>query len=440
MKKLSFLITVVIAFVQTTVIAQTIDIYVAGYEKNSDGKSVAKVWKNGEELYCLTSGVYSVETNSIFVSGNDVYVAGDVWVEVGSSKVVAKIWKNGTELYSFVGNNGNNDAYAKDMYVSGNDVYIAGYEYTSGDKIGWVRKNNDILYNLTVNNNDPTVRSMCISGNDIYVCGRAKDSYGRYKATVWKNGSQLFQAAPTSAPGNYWSEAYDIFVLENVVYLSGEVGSDATIWRYGFNGTMVEGLHTYSGTQRINSWARAHSFDATGTKPILADIYTVVASGYDRIYKNNTILYSFDSTYNNAKITSISVKKDDIYLSGYDKSGIAKIWKNGEELFVLTDGTYNAEANTIFVVEHSGTGMEDIQINNNISLYPNPAKDELRIECRVGACPDPTTEIEIYDVMGKQLQSKIVNLQSEITIDISHLANGMYYLKINGQTGKFVKE
>ena len=42
--------------------------------------------------------------------------------------------------------------------------------------------------------------------------------------------------------------------------------------------------------------------------------------------------------------------------------------------------------------------------------------------------------------MGQLLQSKTVNLQSEIVIDVSHLASGMYYLKVDNKVVKFVKE
>ena len=55
------------------------DIYVAGYEYNNNsnsGRTVAKVWKNGTQLYALTNGTYEAQATSIVVSGNDVYVAG----------------------------------------------------------------------------------------------------------------------------------------------------------------------------------------------------------------------------------------------------------------------------------------------------------------------------------------------------------------------------
>jgi hypothetical protein len=88
----------------------------------------------------------------------------------------------------------------------------------------------------------------------------------------------------------------------------------------------------------------------------------------------------------------------------------------------------------------SADNEQDEELTQDIAawtVYPNPTNSQLRIknyELREAA------DIQIYDVVGKLLQSKIVNLQSEIILDVSHLANGMYYLKIDGKTVKFVKE
>jgi len=49
----------------------------------------------------------------------------------------------------------------------------------------------------------------------------------------------------------------------------------------------------------------------------------------------------------------------------------------------------------------------------NITLHPNPTTGELRIEngeLRIKS-------VEVYDVYGRKLQFKIVNLKSEIVID-----------------------
>ena len=76
-----------------------VDIYVAGYD-NSGAKYVAKVWKNGEELYKLAnSGIIM----SIVVYNGDIYAAG---FEVEDTNRVAKVWKNGKELYKLADKGG----------------------------------------------------------------------------------------------------------------------------------------------------------------------------------------------------------------------------------------------------------------------------------------------------------------------------------------------
>jgi len=84
-------------------------------------------------------------------------------------------------------------------------------------------------------------------------------------------------------------------------------------------------------------------------------------------------------------------------------------------------------------------GMTDIFQSSEIKIYPNPTQNQLRIGI-AGRFPSNEQEVEIYSVVGQKLQSNIVNLQSEIILDVSHLANGMYFLKINNQIFKFVKK
>ena len=63
-------------------------------------------------------------SDSIVVSGEDVYVAGYVY---NGSYYVAKYWKNGKAVPLSDGM-GPSIAYA--ITLSGNDVYVAGYEAT----------------------------------------------------------------------------------------------------------------------------------------------------------------------------------------------------------------------------------------------------------------------------------------------------------------------
>ena len=69
-------------------------------------------------------------------------------------------------------------------------------------------------------------------------------------------------------------------------------------------------------------------------------------------------------------------KEVDIYVAGYDKSGTedaAKVWKNGKELYDLTDGTKRAEARSVFVVggDVYTAGFEDNGTNYVAKVWKN---------------------------------------------------------------------
>ena len=78
------------------------------------------------------------------------------------------------------------------------------------------------------------------------------------------------------------------------------------------------------------------------------------------------------------------------------------------------------------------TGIED-NFANNVSIYPNPAKDRLYIETE--------TEIEdivVFDIYGRRQQTT-VNGQQTLSIDISNLNSGVYLVKITTAEGNIVK-
>ena len=75
--------------------------------------------------------------------------------------------------------------------------------------------------------------------------------------------------------------------------------------------------------------------------------------------------------------------------------------------------------------------------NGELRIYPNPAGNQLRIAIG-GECHSPV-QVEIYSVVGQNVGTYGIRPDDNI-IDISHLANGMYYLKVGNKTARFVKE
>ena len=72
------------------------------------------------------------------------------------------------------------------------------------------------------------------------------------------------------------------------------------------------------------------------------------------------------------------------------------------------------------------------EIDSKVEIYPNPVNDILYVEAG--------TEIEkvvVYDVYGRQQTT--VNGQQSLSIDLSNLKSGIYFIKINTEKGNIVK-
>jgi hypothetical protein len=72
----------------------------------------------------------------------------------------------------------------------------------------------------------------------------------------------------------------------------------------------------------------------------------------------------------------------------------------------------------------------------HITIYPNPAKDELIItnyELEI-------TNVELFDVLGKCHTSRVTRHENEAKVDISNLYSGIYFVKIYTKQGSVTKK
>ncbi len=78
--------------------------------------------------------------------------------------------------------------------------------------------------------------------------------------------------------------------------------------------------------------------------------------------------------------------------------------------------------------------------SSSLSLFPNPAKQVVNIQCQL---PAGQSLLEIHDAGGRLVQA--MRLQSTgslltTSIDINDLAKGVYYIKAGGETLSFIKQ
>ena len=402
-----------IVFTSTIVTAQNTDVYVVVEE--GSGNTRCKLWKNGVETNLTTYG----HANSVFVSGNDVYVAGAVVTTTQyGNRGIARVWKNGVATNI---TDGTKDASAESVFVVGNDVYVAGYE-----RYG---PSNSLLDQIiaakvwkngveTVLSSSSFAKSVFVLGNDVYVAGYSTGG-DEYVAQLWKNG-----AMTSLSDGTKTTYAESVFVSGSDVYVagyewSGGGSSVAQVWKNGVVSNLSAGT-TY-GYQSNSVFVLGNDVYVAGRENNLA-----------QVWKNGVATNFINGTATTSSALSVFVYENDVYVSG-NEGGFAKFWKNGVET-VLTDGTNTfARATSIFVANNSSSGVSNIMSNSSVTYYPNPVKDELFIESETDI-----DKFEIYDIAGKQILTG--NLSNEKSINVSALSAGTYLLKIGDFCNKFVKK
>jgi hypothetical protein len=296
----------------------------------------------------------------------DIYVVGNENVEKDSDKTVAKLWINGVEQNL---TDGSTRAQANSVYVSGDDVYIAGTEerrYRDEDNTGYHFKytavlwKNGVMQDLEYSGSAQAL-SVHVSGGDVYVAGMAIRYIhrGRPHGTqsmgtpiLWKNGvPQILKCANKE----YGAYATDVYVSGGVVYVSGygqnaEGKNVAILWKNGVEQHLTEGV--------------AISVHVSG-----GDVFV---AGYDgmasqarvvKLWKNGVEQNLTDGT-RDATAHSVYVSDGNVYVSGREANAkrisVAKLCKNGVEQN-LARGKDFSEANAVFV--HNGdvyaVGNED---------------------------------------------------------------------------------
>lgn len=78
-------------------------------------------------------------------------------------------------------------------------------------------------------------------------------------------------------------------------------------------------------------------------------------------------------------------------------------------------------------------GTSDFYLNANLSLYPNPATDQLSLELDSEEVLDQI-EIAIFDLLGRRLQYEFIQLEGQMlhkNLQLKDFPKGIYSLKIN---------
>lgn len=92
-------------------------------------------------------------------------------------------------------------------------------------------------------------------------------------------------------------------------------------------------------------------------------------------------------------------------------------------------GLENVPALSVTFTPAGSVGVDEVENNNDITPYPNPATNIINIP--VGKF-DGLAQVDIYDVAGKLVATENVNLSSTnvISVDVANIENGTYIFKM----------
>lgn len=111
--------------------------------------------------------------------------------------------------------------------------------------------------------------------------------------------------------------------------------------------------------------------------------------------------------------------------------GLRCYWMENELVFKIGD----EDCDAIYGELH---GVEEMN-ENGFSVYPNPANDVLVVETCHGASLQTNAEYKIANMMGQTLLKGSIDSKNP-QIDINTLPAGMYFLTVEGETMRFVKQ
>ncbi|MFA6152908.1 MAG: M4 family metallopeptidase [Chitinophagaceae bacterium] len=181
--------------------------------------------------------------------------------------------------------------------------------------------------------------------------------------------------------------------------------------KYYYTGTIdFGGVHTNSNVQ--NFWFYLLCEGGVGTRESDGGAYTVKAIGLakaEQIAYSNLVDYLFPlAQYKDAATYSIQAAKALYGISSDEYKQVEEAW--------YAVGVINKP-----------TDIKELHEANEMSAYPNPAKDKVRIEFGTFLTEG---SIKLYDLTGRQLLSTDAVKGNGLDMDINHLQSGFYWLAI----------
>lgn len=99
----------------------------------------------------------------------------------------------------------------------------------------------------------------------------------------------------------------------------------------------------------------------------------------------------------------------------------------------VNGGIYSKDI--VFIITKWGTGIYNVEKEDNVVLYPNPARGTLNINYGKDLS---VKYIAVYNLVGKQISSYQVTSNESAQLDIETIPQGIYFVRLIDNTGRVI--
>ncbi|MBP3253854.1 MAG: choice-of-anchor D domain-containing protein [Bacteroidales bacterium] len=283
--------------------------------------------------------------------------------------------------------------------------------------------------------------------------------YKNIDADVCQGGTYVFGGKTLSQSGTYYdtvnvnkyldsitvltftvNPVYNTLVFDTIVL--SEKGED-------YSDTVVNNNQTYLGCDSVVTLITYYDYDNT-VDTVYGYTSATACSGETYDFNGKTLKESgtyYDTVNVNKYLDSITVLSltiNPVYNTFvYDTVLIEQTGENYSDTVLLqtlqsVDGCDSSVTKITYYQYQDGNALIQVQQDNTLLLYPNPANEKITLQMTP---VNHSVQIQITDNSGKTV--KTVELKAFarlLTIDVSDLKNGVYYLRTEGKTLKWIKQ
>lgn len=289
-------------------------------------------------------------------------------------------------------------------------------------------------------------------GNDTLFCSlpvilNANTTANSY---LWNNGS-IGSSLNITTPGKYWIRATNTNGCTNSDTIQAGLGASPIV-TLGPDTAFCQGssIHLYAGagTGNIYSWSNGAttssiSVSTSGTYSVLvtntvgcqsSDFINITSKAKPAVSLVFSGLTSFCKDDNTSKILTEGTPSGGTYIGAAITGNTFTANQAGQGshivLYTITgsNGCSNTAKDTLTV--NACVGLEELTSDVNFNVYPNPTTGVFTLDLTTSS--DLKGVLYITSIDGKVVVNDVIEGNGLIskTINISHLANGIYYLKL----------